>query len=845
MDALKTYRQKRDFAKTAEPEGATPSLTPGALRFVVQKHAATRLHFDFRLELDGVLKSWAITRGPSADPKEKRLAVQVEDHPLDYAGFEGTIPKGSYGGGTVIVWDQGTWSPLIPGSDPHDGLAKGELKINLEGHRMKGGYVLIRLKPKPNDRTPNWLLIKERADEHARPGSAAALVEPDTSIVTGRTLEQVATGVKVERAPPPKTRKPSPVPLAGGGRGAAEPRARTATAFIPPQLCLSSDRAPTGHEWVHELKLDGYRMQAHVHAGRTTLYTRSGLDWTGRFPGAATGLARLTDCIVDGELCALDEHSRPDFAALQAAIERGTTGALVFFAFDLLAQGATELRSRPLLERKQALATLLDPAPEGVRYLEHFSAAGEAVLRSACQLGLEGVVSKKADAPYVSGRGAAWMKAKCRGRDEFVVGGWAHGPTGKAGGRLVLLVGAHRDGRFVYLGRVGSGIAEARADALLKLLEPLRRQTSPFTTTPSGAEAWVRATLVAEIEYEGFTGDGKLRQASFKAIREDKDAKDVEAPTEPTRVKDDPASPLPPREGPGEGEQHARPQARIVRPATPGLTHPEKLLWPEDDVTKQDLAAYYAAAAPRLLAYIAGRPISIVRAPDGITGQLFFQRHAMRGQSSLIHQVLIRSEKLPYLMVDTPEGLAALAQLGTAEIHPWGAPVADIEHPDRLIFDLDPAPDVPFTSVIDGAKEIRERLKALGFGSVCKTTGGKGLHVVVPITPTADWPTAKAFAKSLSDAMAADSPARYLATMSKKARTGRIFLDYLRNDRSSTAVAAWSPRARPGAPISFPVAWTQLTAKLDPASYTTRTAPTLLKKPDPWEDWEQMARPLP
>ncbi len=489
MDALRTYRQKRDFKRTTEPEGAAHAADTHL--FVVQKHDATRLHYDLRLELGGVLKSWAVTRGPSLDPKERRLAVETEDHPVDYANFEGVIGKGNYGAGTVILWDQGTWAPLLPDSDPAADLARGELKFRVDAHRMTGAWVLIRMKPRPGDKHPNWLLIKEK-DADARPGTGAALLEADTSITTGRTVDQVTAGLEVVKA--------RPVPARGGAARRGKISAKAGVDFIPPQLCTPVDRAPSGPDWLHELKLDGYRMQAHVAGGAARLLTRSGLDWTDRFRGAARSLARLPDCIVDGELCALDSEDRPDFAALQAAIERGATGALVFYAFDLLLRGEQDLRPLPLAERKQALAILLDPAPAGVRYLEHFAAAGSAVLQSACQLGLEGIVSKKAGAPYTSGRGPAWLKTKCRGRDEFVIGGWSQG----AQGRLVLLVGAQRDGQLVYLGRVGSGIGGAAADTLGRALKAEAATKSPFSTAPKDAEGWTRPVLVAEVEYRGF-----------------------------------------------------------------------------------------------------------------------------------------------------------------------------------------------------------------------------------------------------------------------------------------------------------------------------------------------------
>ena len=627
--------------------------------------------------------------------------------------------------------------------------------------------------------------------------------------------------------------------------------------FILPQLCKSSASPPRGDGWAHEIKFDGYRMQLRVEGGGVILLTRKGLDWSARFPAIVREGSGLADGIYDGEVVALDETGAPDFAALQAAIADEKTGDLIFFGFDPLFESGEDLRLRPLSERKVRLQTRLESAPAGarriLRYVEHFVAAGEAVLRSACRMHLEGVVSKRLDAPYVSGRSETWVKSKCRQGHEVVIGGWT--TTGDA--FRSLIAGVNDKGHLVHVGRIGTGFGRPVVARLLPKLQALETDRNPFAGEGAPRKTagvhWVKPELVAEIEYAGFTGDGAIRQAAFKGLREDKPAAEVEAetPVPAERAQLNEPAPAPAAKG-----EKVAPAASVRSPARGSavvmdltISHSDKALWPDAGdgapVTKLDLARYYEAVGEWMLRHIRGRPCSIIRMPDGLAGERFFQRHAMKGASSLFTEVEVFGDHKPYLQIDRVEALIAAAQIGAVELHPWNCEPFKPEQPGRFVFDLDPAPDVAFDAVVAAAREIRDRLEDLGLVSFCKTTGGKGLHVVTPLNGEGcDWPTAKAFARDVCQAMASDAPDRYLTTMAKKDRGGRIFLDYLRNDRMATAVAPLSPRGRDGAPVSMPLAWSQVKAGLDPKTYTIRSVPALVRKLTAWEDYCAAERPL-
>ncbi len=857
---LSRYWQKRDFTKTTEPSGKRAVAPTEYPRFVMQKHAARRLHFDLRLEVEGVFKSWAVTKGPSLDPKARRLAVETEDHPLDYGDFEGTIPEGEYGGGAVMLWDRGFWAAE---GEAAEALRKGELRFTLAGEKLQGGWVLVRLRhDREHGKRRNWLLIK-RHDGYEREGDADGILEQDRSVASGRSMAEIAAG---------KGRKPRPFMLGKTGslkanavwhstsnKAAPQPQharlqAQTSSPtrsqrkvpgpmpeFVAPQLCDGVSRPPSGKDWVHEVKLDGYRMQLRVEAGEAAMRTRKGLDWTDKFAAIADAGRELPNCIIDGEVVALDHNGVSNFSALQAALSEGRSRDLVYFAFDLVFAEGEDLRLLPLGQRKERLKGMLgDKAPaHQIKYLEHLSEPGAAVLKSALDLNLEGIISKHLTAPYLSGRTESWRKVKCRSGQEVIIGGW----SGSASHLRSLLVGVYRGDHLVHTGRVGTGFNERNAGELLKRLTLLRTDQSPF----GGRDAprrkadwhWVKPHLVAEIEFAGWTGDGNVRQAAFKGLREDKPVREIRAEPavamEATKFSAKAVS------------NRSKGGAEIIMGVA--ISKPDKPLWPApESYTKLDLAQYLEKVGSWMLQHLEGRPCSIIRAPDGIDGERFFQRHEMKGMSSLLSLVKVEASRKSYIQIDRVEGLIAAAQMAGIEYHPWNNEPNHPSLPGRLVFDLDPAPDVSFPSVIVAAKEVRARLEALGLVAFCKTTGGKGLHVVTPVSVREKdhlgWDEAKAFAEAVCAAMAADSPDRYLLNMSKKLRTGRILLDYLRNDRMATAVAPMSPRLRPGAPVSMPLAWGQLRAGLNPQRFTMATAPALIANTDPWADYADAAASL-
>ncbi len=931
--ALEEYKRKRNFKQTPEPAGKKAPVKGRS--YVIQKHAATRLHYDFRLELDGVLLSWAVPKGPSLDPGEKRLAVHVEDHPVDYGDFEGIIPKGQYGGGTVLLWDRGSWEPVS--DDPAAAYKKGHLKFILHGEKLQGGFNLVRMHgDRAGEDKENWLLIKEN-DETAVSGSGEAIVDDrPLSVSSGHSLEEIAADPdrvwesnrkgsgetdsfkekvrqaaakkvatkaapaakatkKTTKEPPKKPAKekveeatdafdPAGIP---GAKKAALPKGG-----IEPELATLVDAAPPGDEWLHEIKFDGYRVLCEVDDGNVHLWTRRGKDWSDRFRPVVEAAARLPvrQALLDGEVVVLEADGRTSFQALQNALTGGRDKDLVYFAFDLLYLDGYDLRKATLLDRKEALAQVLAAAPGGIRLSEHVRGQGDDFYRQACSLSLEGIVTKRAGEPYRSGRGKDWLKVKCIKRQEFVIVGYTD-PEGSRTGFGALLLAVHDGAELVFAGKVGTGFNEQLLTDLKKRLSRLERKTPAFANPPRGAEArrshWVEPELVGEVAFTEWTEDGILRHPSFQGLREDKTPAEVvrERPqpaakttestpkakaapaqrksaaadrdkrktaTAPTRTAASraaapkPATPEKAAAPPAPGKSKTSSKGKDVEVAGVRLSNPGKVLYPGQGLTKLDLARYYEAVADWILPHVKDRPLTLVRCPEGQAKQCFYQKHVSEQFAATIHRVDIGDDQ-PYGALDSLAGLLALVQMGVLELHIWGAHRDKIELPDYIVFDLDPDEGLGWERVVEGAHTVRDRLTDLGLQTFLKTTGGKGLHVVAPLTRKLSWDEVKAFTKAVSEAIVADEPTLYTSKLPKVRRQGKIFIDYLRNGRGATSIGAYSTRARPGAPVSAPLFWEELDdPELRGNTYTVENLPARLAAlpSDPWEGFNKVRQSI-
>ncbi|MGI4981714.1 MAG: DNA ligase D, partial [Janthinobacterium lividum] len=873
-EQLSRYRSMRDFKVTAEPSGGAVAQSKG-LPFVIQKHSATRLHYDFRLGWHGVLKSWAVAKGPSYDVHDKRLAVQVEDHPMEYGGFEGIIPRGQYGGGTVMVWDQGTWEPH---TDVEEGLKKGTLKFALHGTKMRGNWTLVRMGGKAaHEGKPNWLLIKEHDDFERAMGAPCITEEAPLSGVTGRSLEEIAMAsthvwnsketagegqawyrqrardadsASAAAKPGKSLKADKDVPLRKSAAAkavvarasipkAAEVKSSSAAAgsseplmsaklkalpleampdFLKPQLADETEEPPRGPEWVHELKLDGYRVQAHKRGSKVSLYTRSGLDWTHRMKPIAGALAQIVaeDAILDGEVTVLDAEGLSSFARLQASFEKNEKHPLTFFGFDLLHLNGHDTRFLPLRERKELLRSVLGVDTDEVRLSDDLAGDGAEIFAAACKLHAEGIISKRADAPYSAGRSTKWVKSKCLYEQEFVVGGYVDLSNGSRGVGSLLLGYYDDAGKLIYAGRTGTGFTHKIHAMLRDKLDAIAQKTCPFLAVSADGRRganWVTPELVVQVRFATWTGEQQVRQAAYQGLREDKAANEVRREQGPPKAKYKPKEVTPAAEttpARAAKKKAAKPAAAVPMPLI-RLTHPDKVVDVESQVTKRQLAEYLWSVSAQMLPHIADRPLSLVRCPDGSQKPGFYQKHVNHLLPQGVGSVMVSDKKggepEPYITLDNAEALAGLAQLSVLEIHPWGSRNDHLELPDRIVIDLDPDEGLPWTTVVEAALEVRSLLQVMGLESFLKTTGGKGLHVVFPLLPEHDFAVMKAWTHGLVQAMEQARPELYLSKMTKAARTGKIYLDYLRNERGATAVAPYSMRARSGLPVSVPLEW--------------------------------------
>ncbi len=865
--ALERYQQKRDFKATPEPRGRVARAAKQRLAFVVQKHAASHLHYDFRLELGGVLLSWAIPKGPSLDPADKRLAIHVEDHPLQYGTFEGTIPPKQYGAGTVMVWDRGFW---VPDSEPKAAYAKGHLKFELVGEKLNGSWTLIRTHgSKYGDGDKAWLLIKD-ADQFARRGGDAHIVdvEPD-SVASGRSLDEIAAdqdrhwnsnrgaaqvkarSVAARAVEKPMRRRETARTAAVTAAGLAGATKAPLPKLVAPQLATLVSAVPPGDDWLHEVKYDGYRMLSRIEAGEVRIYSRNGKEWTRAFPdivAALKGLA-VTSAWLDGEVSVVMPDGRTNFQALQNALDSPDGTKLSYFVFDVLDLDGYDLRGATLLERKRLLRRVIPDGDPRLRYGIEVNGSGDQFIAQACKLGFEGIVSKRTDSRYREGlRSKAWVKVKCGKRQEMVIGGFTDPQRSRHGFGALLLGVYEPGGPLRYSGRVGTGFDTKMLTSLRSTLDALEQQTPSFFNPPRGYEAkgvhWVKPTLVAEVAFTEWTNDGTLRHPSFQGLRKDKEATEVIREVEQDEAQPEKPNVAQVAQGSRASSKAARkpgPKTEAPSVASVALSHPDKLLFPESKLTKLDIANYYATISERILPHLAGRPLSLLRCPDGWKVQCFYHKHADKSVNEAVTRMAVPEGDgtATYMAVDSKTALIALVQWGVAEFHPWGSRAPRLERPDQLILDLDPDDNVAWNDVIAAAKLVRTLLEELNLVSFLKTTGGKGLHVVVPIRATIDWDSAKGFTRGIANLLATTFPDRFIASLSKAKRKDRIFIDYLRNAEGATAIAPYSIRARSNAPVAMPLSWDKLTTdvRFDYFNVANVSSHLSRQKKDPWSEF--------
>lgn len=789
---LDEYKKKRDFAKTEEPEGKKEQ-SGGQLRFLIQHHLATSNHYDFRLEWNGVLLSWAVPKGPSFDTRDKRLAMAVEDHPVEYGDFEGTIPKGEYGGGVVMLWDEGFWEPII---DVDQGLVAGSLKFILHGKRLKGKWALVRMKAKAGKPENSWLLIKEK-DQFTLEQNGIA--EFTTSIRTGRTMDEISEGRFIEKIDNKNPFDQTDV-----------------------QLAKIVNQVPEGDNWLYELKYDGYRIVAYVEGGKVRLMTRNGQDYTRQFKPIADSLIEWADrrtIILDGEVVILDAEGKTDFQALQNYLKNPAGKNLVYIVFDLLALSGSDLRNDRLIDRKTLLEKLMQDAPENLHFSNHAIASGKETINAACQANMEGIICKKSDSIYSGTRNGDWLKVKCDNRQEFVIGGFTLTSNKKSGFSAILL-GVYEGERLVYAGRAGTGFTDETSKDLAGKFAKITRQTPPFEHFSDQRSeetiTWLQPILVAEIRFAEWTGQNLLRQASFKGLRTDKDPKDVR------------------RESAAEMGTDSNSFDRVK------LTNPDKVIFEDVGITKADVANYYFKIADRMMPFVGNRVLSILRCPEGLKGECFYQKHLERATEGIGKLCVLENsgESDEYFYFKDIEGLLAAVQFGTVEFHTWGSQVDHLETPDMIVFDLDPDEGMSLERLRRGVKDLKQILDELSLVSFLKTSGGKGYHVVIPVEPVADWEIVRNFAKLTATAMEQRWPDRYTSNLRKEKRKGKIFIDWIRNGRGATSVAAYSIRARKGAPVSMPIRWEELDT-VEPNGISMIDALKMLAEEDPWKDFYQ------